>query len=325
LYLKILPGMVQKRNIPLVLVTGFLGSGKTTLVKYLLENIDPAIRVGIVQNEYASASIDTTELQSVDRKFEVLEVNNGSVFCVCLLGSFIDSLAEFIDKYNPYLVLIEASGLSDPIAIAEILQHGKLVERVYLSAVWCIIDGQNYHKVSKMNTRVQRQVMIADRIIINKSDLMEVNPDALLPVLKDLNPDAEITTCTFCQVPLNLIHEPVNEPLALLKEFQHRQYEPTGRAEISTVVLRTSRPIDRKGLDTFISEVESKLIRLKGFVLLENQKVISIQSEFGHTRLSVVTHYYGNTELVGLGWDISPANFGRRFHDIRKSGEQRVN
>ncbi len=55
--------MVQKRNIPLVLVTGFLGSGKTTLVKYLLENMDPGLRIGIVQNEYASASIDTSELQ----------------------------------------------------------------------------------------------------------------------------------------------------------------------------------------------------------------------------------------------------------------------
>ena len=210
--------MVQKQHIPLVLVTGFLGCGKTTLVKYLLGNMDPALRIGIVQNEYASANIDTSELQSVDRKFEVLEVNNGSVFCVCLLGSFIDSLADFTDQYSPDLVIIEASGLSDPIAIAEILQHEKLLVRVYLSAVWCIIDGQNYHKVSKMNTRVERQVMIADRILLNKSDLIEGNPDALLQSLKDLNPEAEIMTCTYCQVPLQMLQEPVNEPLALLKE-----------------------------------------------------------------------------------------------------------
>ena len=316
--------MVQKRNIPLVLVTGFLGSGKTTLVKYLLENMDAVLRIGIVQNEYASANIDTSELQSVDRKFEVLEVNNGSVFCVCLLGSFIDSLGDFIDQYNPDLVMIEASGLSDPIAVAEILQHRKLVDRVYLSAVWCIIDGQNYHKVSKMNTRVERQVMIADRILLNKTDLIEGNTDALLPVLKKLNPDAEISITTFCRVPLNMLLEPVNEPLALQKETEHQQYEPGGRAEICTVVLRTSRPIDRKGFDTFIREVESKLVRLKGFVLLSNQKIVSIQSEFGKTRMMEVTHYHGNTELIGLGWDISPADFGRRFHDIRKSSEQHV-
>jgi G3E family GTPase len=316
--------MVQKRNVPLVLVTGFLGSGKTTLIKYLLGNMDPGLRIGIVQNEYAAANIDTSELRSVDRKFEVLEVNNGSVFCVCLLGSFIDSLGDFTDQYNPDLVMIEASGLSDPIAIAEILQHEKLVDRVYLSAVWCVIDGQNYRKVRKMNTRVERQVIIADRIILNKSDLIEGDSEAILPLLKALNPDARIITTTYCQIPLDLLHEPVNEPLALLKETEHRRYKPSGRAEISTVVLRTSRPIDRKGLDTFIREVESKLVRLKGFVLLSDQKVISIQSEFGHTRISEVTHYQGNTELIGLGWDISPAGFGRRFHDIRKSSEPHV-
>jgi len=316
--------MDQKRNIPLVLVTGFLGSGKTTLVKYLLENLDAGLGICIVQNEYASANIDTSELKSVDRTFEVLEVNNGSVFCVCLLGSFIDSLADFTDQYNPDLVMIEASGLSDPIAIAEILQHEKLVDRVYLSSVWCIIDGQNYHKVSKMNTRVERQVMIADRIILNKSDLIEGLPNSLMSILKSLNPDAEIYTTTYCQVPIALVQEPVNEPHALLKKTQHRSSEPGGRADISTVVLRTSRPIERKGLDSFIREVERKLVRLKGFVLLSNQKVINIQSEFGQTRMVEVSHYQGNTELVGLGWDISPADFGRRFHDIRKSSEQHV-
>jgi G3E family GTPase len=314
--------MVQKQHIPLVLVTGFLGCGKTTLVKYLLGNLDPALRIGIVQNEYASANIDTSELHSIGRKFEVLEVNNGSVFCVCLLGSFIDSLGDFVDQCSPELIIIEASGLSDPIAIAEILQHEKLLERVYLSAVWCIVDGQNYHKVSKMNTRVKRQVMIADRILLNKSDLIEGNPDALLQALRDLNPEAEIMACNYCQVPLQLLQEPVVEPLALLKEVEHRKYQPAGRAEISTVVLRTSGPIDRNGLEAFIREVEAKLIRLKGFVLLAGQNVMAVQSEFGSTRMNEVTYYHGNTELVGLGWDISPADFGRRFHDIRKSGNQ---
>ena len=303
--------MEWKQHIPLLLVTGFLGCGKTTLVKYLLGNMDPALRIGIVQNKYASAPIDTSELHSIDRKFEVLEVNNGSVFCVCLLGSFIDSLAQFTDQYSPDLVIIEASGLSDPIAIAEILQHEKLLDRVYL-------------KVNKMNTRVERQVMIDDRILLNKSDLIEGNPDALLTALKELNPEAEIMTCMYCQVPLQMVQEPVIEPLALLKETEHRKYKPGGRAEISTVVLRTSRPIDRKGLNVFIREVEGKLIRLKGFVLLANQKVIAVQSEFGKSRMDEVTYYQGNTELVGLGWDIIPADFGRRFHDIRKSGEQHV-
>jgi G3E family GTPase len=316
--------MSQNNIIPLVLVSGFLGSGKTTLVKYLLGNLDPGLRIGIVQNEYASASIDTAELRSVDRKFEVLEVNNGSVFCVCLLGSFTDSLAAFTDRHRPDLVIIEASGLSDPIAIAEIMQHEKLSGRVYLSAVWCIVDGQHYHKISLMNTRVERQVMIADRILLNKSDLMVDPPDILLAELKKLNPEAEILTTTYCQVPLPILQEPINEPLAWRKKREHQQHVPAGRAEISTVVLRTSRPIDRLGLETFIRETEDKLIRLKGFVRLPGQKIIRVQGGYGQTHMHEVSYYKGNTELIGLGWNISPADFGKRFHEIRKSREQHV-
>lgn len=316
--------MNQNTKIPLVLVTGFLGSGKTTLVKYLLGILDPGLRIGIIQNEYASANIDTAELRSVDRKFEVLEVNNGSVFCVCLLGSFIDSLAGFVDHYKPELLIIEASGLSDPIAIAEVMQHAKLADRVYLSAVWCVVDGQHYHKVSRMNTRVERQIRIADRILLNKSDLMEDPPETLLPVLQKLNPGAGIVTTTYCRVPMPLVREPVNEPVAWRRETVHSQYKPSGKADINTLVLRTSRPIDRKGLETFVREIEGRLVRLKGFVLLHGQKTIRIQGGFGRTLLEEVSYYQGNTELIGLGWDISPAAFGRRFHDIRKSREQHV-
>jgi G3E family GTPase len=316
--------MDQKTKIPLVLVTGFLGSGKTTLVKHLLGTLDPGLRIGIVQNEYASANIDTAELRSVDRKFEVLEVNNGSVFCVCLLGSFIDSLAGFVDKCEPGLLIIEASGLSDPIAIAEVLQHAKLADRVYLSAVWCVVDGQHHRKISKMNTRVERQIRVADRILLNKSDLMEDAPEDLLPVLQKLNPEAEILVTTYCRIPLRMVREPVVEPVAWRKKAAHSRYEPSGKAEINTLVLRTSRPIDRKGLETFVRELEGRLVRLKGFVLLPGQQMIRIQGGFGRTQLEEVSFYQGNTELIGLGWKISPAEFGRRFHEIRKSSEQHV-
>ena len=324
LYGKILPGMPQNIKVPLVLVTGYLGAGKTTFLKFLLGNLDSDLRIGIVQNDYASAHVDTSELRSMDRKFEVLEVNNGSVFCVCLLGSFMDSLADFTDRYKPDLLIIEASGLSDPIAIAEIMQHDKLAHRVFLSSVWCIVDGQHYHKVSKMNTRVERQVMIADRILLNKSDLMENPPEDLLPVLKGLNPEADILTTTYCRVPHQILQEPVNEPIAWRKKNDHMQYAPGGRADIRTVVLRTSRSIDRTGLEAFIRETEGRLVRLKGFVRLSGQKIIRIQGGFGQTTMHEVSYYNGNTELIGLGWNISPAEFGRRFHDIRKSRERYV-
>ena len=99
---------------PFFLITGFLGSGKTTFLKMITTQFGNKLRIGIVQNEFAPGAVDGTELKNSGSSFEILEVNNGSVFCVCLLGSFIKSLSEFVETHQPDMLFLEASGLSDP-------------------------------------------------------------------------------------------------------------------------------------------------------------------------------------------------------------------
>ena len=72
-------------KIPLILITGFLGSGKTSLLKQILRETGSEKRIAIVQNEFAPGRVDSNELQSTGFPFDLLEVNNGSVFCACLL------------------------------------------------------------------------------------------------------------------------------------------------------------------------------------------------------------------------------------------------
>ena len=112
--------------IPFFLVTGFLGSGKTTFLKTIINNNINERKIAIIQNEFAPANIDGEDLKQLGKPFDILEINNGSVFCVCLLGEFITALKAFIETENPDLVILESSGLSDPIAISEILQSEKI-------------------------------------------------------------------------------------------------------------------------------------------------------------------------------------------------------
>ncbi|MDP2890628.1 MAG: GTP-binding protein, partial [Bacteroidota bacterium] len=183
-------------SIPLQLVTGFLGSGKTTFLKNYLEEFSGNKKIGIIQNEFSEVNIDSHELRKGNADFQILEVNNGSVFCVCLLGSFIGSLAAFIDQYQPDELILEASGMSDPLSIGQILQSPLLKHKVYLDHVWCLVDALNFEKISSLQTRVNHQIRIADTIIANKTDLTENKNDAIIHRIKYMNPFATVITTT---------------------------------------------------------------------------------------------------------------------------------
>jgi G3E family GTPase len=311
--------MTTISKIPLILVTGFLGAGKTTFIKLLLEKYSDGRKIGIIQNEYASANIDTEELKSTGKEFEILEINNGSVFCICLLANFIDALASFIEKHKPEIIILEASGLSDPVGIAELLQHEKLSGKIYLSNVWCIIDSVNFRKTGGMMDRLHRQLMISDNIIINKTDIGNENVPGIRKELISVNPEAGIFESSYCTIGIDLFALLLkNETVAVRKKEQLATISPSGRADVSTVVLKTSRPISEEGLQMFLSEVENKIIRMKGYVMLADGRKVKVQSQFGYTSVEEISWYNGPTEIIGLGYYITPAEFGRRFHEIRE-------
>ncbi|MBK6283442.1 MAG: hypothetical protein IPF54_13020 [Draconibacterium sp.] len=113
----------------------FSGSGKTTFLKRIIDKYSDEYKIGIIQNEFAPANIDGAELKKSGKDFNLLEINNGSVFCVCLLGDFVRSLEKFIDEIQPEILIIEASGLSDTTSVAEVISSGSLSEKIYLAPI----------------------------------------------------------------------------------------------------------------------------------------------------------------------------------------------
>ena len=94
-------------KIPFFLVTGFLGSGKTTFLKRILDNFALSKKIAIIQNEFAPANVDGKELKNLGKPFQILEINNGSVFCVCLLNDFVQSLEAFLEETKPEAIFLE--------------------------------------------------------------------------------------------------------------------------------------------------------------------------------------------------------------------------
>lgn len=313
------------KAVPFFLITGFLGSGKTTLLKKFLNTFAEDIKIAVIQNEFAPANIDGKELQETGKPFHILEINKGSVFCVCLLSDFTKSLNELLEKIKPDVVILEATGLADPIAIGELLQANKIKHKVYLSHVWCIVDALNFSIVSKSVQRVSHQIRIADTIILNKMDIFSGDKKIIEEQIKSLNPYAEISATSFCDINLNISFKKFSAgPLATKRADEFSHYESSEKPNLGSAVIRSNKKISQPNLEQFLREYEQKVYRLKGYVNLENGNTMAVQSCFGETHILEAANYAGPTEIIALGPEIKAGEFSKKFRALLNNSPVRI-
>jgi G3E family GTPase len=302
--------------IPFILITGFLGSGKTTFLKRIIDNNDQKRKIAIIQNEFAPANIDGIELKETGKPFKILELNNGSVFCVCLLQDFISSLKTFLEEEKPDLVILESSGLSDPIAITEILQASLINKLVYLAACWCIIDVLNFNKIHSMMVRVKHQITIADYLILNKTD--QATPDIVDAVKTEalsINALAEIFVTSFCNISLtDFFDHPL--PGGYQRDGKNASWKDCGRPDFKAGVFKTSKKIGLESLKYIISNYTSSAQRIKGYVLLDNNEIASIQTVFNRVDIRTVRGKTGTTALILMGEKFNLSEFSKEFRQL---------
>jgi len=309
-------------KIPVVLITGFLGSGKTTFLNQILIQHDQQLKIGIIQNEFAPANVDGTELKSKGRTFEILEINNGSIFCVCLLSNFVDALVSFVNKKKPDLILIEASGLSDPVSLVEIMQNPMLADLIYLEKIWCILDALHYSKVGKMMGRQKHQILIADEILINKTDL--VNRDHIGQIreyIRNINPTAGITETLFCRGDFSVMEKADRNPPQAYIHQEKLLGAESGRPDIKAGVFKSGRRIRFHDLQQLIRETVPSTMRIKGYVSLTNGETALVHAVFQSIQIQHTNDIYGSTCLVFMGENFNLSTFSRTFRDLTLKNE----
>lgn len=306
--------------IPFFLVTGFLGSGKTTFLKGILKKYASEKKVAIIQNEFAPANVDGAELKKEGGAFEILEINNGSVFCVCLLSNFTSSLKAFVEEHNPDMIFLEASGLSDPIAIAQLLDFEDLKKNMYLAKVWTIVDAANFLKQQALLKTVQHQVRIADVVIINKTDLSSNEQvEEVVKVVGSLNPFTKIIRSSYCDITdQELAIEDIHETVSEKTQDQNARLESGGRPEIGVGVFRSSRGISREKLIQFIDIYSKKTIRIKGFAKLANGGGLAVQTSYKYQEFKDVEDFRGSTELIIMGDGFNLSEFNRNYKEFSR-------
>ncbi|MBC7186967.1 MAG: GTP-binding protein [Calditrichaeota bacterium] len=279
--------------IPTILLTGFLGAGKTTLLNRLVEHY-AGRRLVLLVNEFGTIGIDGRLLRKGD--YELIELNRGSLFCICVRTDFITEVERIARELRPDLLLIEATGLADTSEMEKMFALPTLRSLVELVACVCLVDCQTFLKLKDVLRAPVSQVQNADLILVNKCDL--VGPDQVEQVVasvRELAPRAQLLRTQFAEFPLNVLDKirrpqsPVSGPLG------------EGRPDrVFSYTLQAEGDFDRGGWERFVASLGPGLMRMKGFISLDGQRTY-VDATMTRISLSATGAADGRNELVIIG------------------------
>ncbi|KAL4434344.1 hypothetical protein ABPG75_000785 [Micractinium tetrahymenae] len=202
--------MAADQKVPVSVVTGFLGSGKTTLINHILTG-EHGKKVAVIENEYGEVGVDDALV--MDTKEEIFEMNNGCICCT-VRGDLIRILTKLLKRKNKFdHILIETTGLADPAPVAQtFFVDEDLKHALRLDAIITVVDSKHIllhldevKPDGVVNESIQ-QVAFADKILLNKTDLVsEEEKKHVIRRIKSINKTSEIIECRHSQVDLGRI------------------------------------------------------------------------------------------------------------------------
>jgi G3E family GTPase len=170
----------DSEKIPVTIITGFLGSGKTTLVNYILTSKEHGMRICVIENEFGAVNIDENLVQENLRTNEdIISMDNGCVCCT-VRGDLVRALKTLAKRKDTFdCVIIETTGLADPAPVCFTFNTEPTIERIFrVDGILTLVDAKHIEEhldevkaEDAVNEAVQ-QVAFADRILLNKIDLV---------------------------------------------------------------------------------------------------------------------------------------------------------
>lgn len=261
--------------LPLTIVSGFLGAGKTSLLNNILKT-DSGYKFLVIVNDFGDISLDGKIIINDD----VITFANGCV-CCSLGDNFVESLLDLLNtKHSFDHIVLEASGVSDPQNIIDITY---VVPNLRLNSVFTLIDSASFFEKSsdrRLTETLRNQLLPATHLLINKCDLtspeqvnkitawLDVNGykqavyktvDAFVPVEFFLNPP---TTTKKIKTMTKVSEESAK---SLFKDV-----ERTHNSDFRSVTISRKAPFNEKEFLVNMSEVASRFLRIKGIVYFTN-------------------------------------------------------
>lgn len=267
---------MSRAALPVTVLTGFLGSGKTTLVNRLLKE-RPGTKFGLVVNEFGEASLESQLLEI--RKQPLFELPSGCLCCVSDgdLKAALDAVVRKDSRIGH--ILVEASGLSSPGPLLGVLTQDGPYE---LSGVFCLADASSFLSHEKEFPALRRQLAFADAVFLTKTDLTtRAAADAVRARLTDLKPGVKVFD-TAARLPWSALFETEGAESAPGTETASadpkRRFFQGGRHHDAEVFeYSTDLPLDPERLGAVFTSLEPGILRAKGVVRLDDPSAVQFK------------------------------------------------
>lgn len=304
--------MMNTKEVPVLLLTGYLGSGKTTLVNRILAN-QQGIKFAVIVNDIGEVNIDETLIQQggvvgqSESDDNLVALSNGCICCT-LKMDLVQQITDLVNEEKFDYIVIEASGICEPAPIAQTIcsiptlapqMIKKGVPR--LDSIVTVVDGlrmieefDNGSALQKadigeddLESLVIQQIEFCNTILLNKAENMtDEQKGKLKGIIRAIQPKAEIIECNYCDVPFDKLINTHNFDfnkvatsaawLEAVEEDVDLENEESGEAleyGIETFVYENRRPFDLGSFDEFVSTKWTKnIIRCKGLVYFRDEQ-----------------------------------------------------
>tara|TARA_Y100001968_G_scaffold39002_1_gene29730 strand:- start:2728 stop:3789 length:1062 start_codon:yes stop_codon:yes gene_type:complete len=329
------------KRIPVIVVSGFLGSGKTTFLKYLIKNIKK--NFGLLINEFGDVGIDGDLIKScsscnTNSEKCVIELNNGCICCT-VQDDFIPSIKTLLNQNHEIeVIVIETSGLALPLPLIKALSWPEIRMSVYLDLVISLVNGESILEgspinnlddiknqydnteiidhINSINELFKEQLEVSDLVLISRSDLLEDKDFAEIKkeLLKKLNPNIPIIKCFNGQINLDYIFD-----TNLLKNnYQQFINDDTSNhhnhPELFSSSLKCNYFLDKKEFEMKIEQIlkDLNILRIKGRIWIPD-KLLPLQVQIVGSKVNTWfeeapldcwrPNYGGGLELIMIGFE----------------------